>query len=236
MSSGPLPDRAFEPVVLERELEALCARLLLRDGKPAKMRRACASVLELLDATAGVTLQERWTALETEHWARWEQGVGRLEPQRQWTWGLAALVLARAVRPGWELLSRARLSQWISSAARRGPAQDRDAVVARAHRGRRVGARRRAPPRVSARRADHPALRLRAGRADHRSRPARGTGPGLPGHGRARRRALRRGDPRPDAVAWRAAPPAGPAADTGRAGRRLADPAQYRAGHQRYLE
>lgn len=114
MSAGPLADCAFEPVVLERELEALCARLLLRDGKPAKMRRACASVLALLEASAGATLQERWTALETEHWRGWEQGVARLEPQRQWTWGPAALVLARAVRPGWELLSRARLSQWIS--------------------------------------------------------------------------------------------------------------------------
>src|SRR3954454_8418113 len=113
MSAGTLADRAFEPAVLERELEALCARLLLRDGKPAKMRRACASVLALLEASAGVTLQERWTVLETEYWARWEQGVARLEPQRQWTWGPAALVLARAVRPGWELLSRARLSQWI---------------------------------------------------------------------------------------------------------------------------
>jgi hypothetical protein len=77
------------------------------------MRRACGSVVELLDATAGETPQQRWVAVEKRCWTAWEAGHERLAPAKQWTWGPAALVLSRSVRPGWELLSRARLSQWL---------------------------------------------------------------------------------------------------------------------------
>jgi integrase len=77
------------------------------------MRRACVSVTELLEATLGATLQERWTTIEQQRWREWEAGRRRLAPEKNWTWGPAALVLSRQVRPGWELLSRARLSQWL---------------------------------------------------------------------------------------------------------------------------
>jgi hypothetical protein len=110
----PLADAPFDRRVLERELDGLRARLSLRGEKARWMERATGSVVELLDATPGATLQQRWSAIEQDRWARWEAGEQRLAPERQWTWGPAALVLGRAVRPGWELLSRARLSQWLA--------------------------------------------------------------------------------------------------------------------------
>jgi integrase len=112
--SGPLADAPFDRRVLERELDGLRARLSLRGEKARWMERATGSVVELLDATPGATLQQRWSAIEQDRWARWEAGEQRLAPERQWTWGPAALVLGRAIRPGWELLSRARLSQWLA--------------------------------------------------------------------------------------------------------------------------
>ncbi len=109
-----LGDRPFDRDALERELDALRARLSLRDEKAGWMARACRSMLDLLDVTPGVTLQQRWASIEDERWTAWEVGQHRLAPGRQWTWGPAALVLARAVRPGWTLLARGRLSQWLA--------------------------------------------------------------------------------------------------------------------------
>jgi site-specific recombinase XerD len=108
-----LGDAPFDRDALERTLEALQATLSLRGEKARAMRRACRSVTALLDATAGETLQRRWTTVEREPWTAWEAGRDRLAPVKRWTWGPAALVLSRSVRPGWELLSRARLSQWL---------------------------------------------------------------------------------------------------------------------------
>lgn len=113
MTTAALADSSFDAVALERELDALRMRLSLRGDKACSMRRATASVIGLLDRTPGATLQARWTAAEHERWPRWEAGQDRLAPTKCWTWGPAALVLARSVRPGWELLSRARLSQWL---------------------------------------------------------------------------------------------------------------------------
>src|SRR4051794_11901865 len=112
--SAPLTDAPFDRRVLERELAELRARLSLRGEKARWMARATGSIVEQLDATPGATLQQRWSAIEQDRWARWEAGEQRLAPERQWTWGPAALVLSRAIRPGWELLSRARLTQWLA--------------------------------------------------------------------------------------------------------------------------
>jgi integrase len=108
-----MTDAPFDRDALEQRLAELRSVLVLRGDKAAAMRIACASVLELLAATDGVTLQQRWTTIERDRWAAWEAGEGRLVPARWWTWGPAALVLSRSVRPGWELLARARLSQWL---------------------------------------------------------------------------------------------------------------------------
>jgi hypothetical protein len=104
--------RAVDRRALERELDTLRARLNLRGDRARWMGQATASVVELLAATPGTTLQQRWTAIEHDWWSRWEAGQQRLAPERQLTWGPAALVLSRSVRPGWTLLSRGRLSQW----------------------------------------------------------------------------------------------------------------------------
>lgn len=114
MSALALTDRPYERAALEQRLVELDARWRLRGEQARDMRRAISSTLALLDATDGITLQERWTVLEAEHWAAWAGGEGRLVPVKRWAWGPAALVLCRSVRPGWELLSRARLSQWLA--------------------------------------------------------------------------------------------------------------------------
>lgn len=113
MTTATSADAGFDAGALERELNALRIRLSLRGDKACSMRRATASVIGLLDRTPGATLQARWAAIEDERWPGWEAGQDRLAPTKCWTWGPAALVLARSVRPGWELLSRARLSQWL---------------------------------------------------------------------------------------------------------------------------
>jgi integrase len=114
MNRPGLADRRFDRDALERELDALHARLALPGVKRQLMAHACGSLLDLLEQTAGETLQQRWMTIEKDHWPVWDAGERRLAPERQWTWGAAALVLSRSVRPGWRLLSRARLSQWIA--------------------------------------------------------------------------------------------------------------------------
>jgi integrase len=108
-----LADEAWDAGAVARELDALQVRLSLRGEKARAMRQAVASLAALLEVTAGETLQQRWATIEQQRWPRWEAGRDRLVPIKRWTWGPAALVLSRSVRPGWELLSRARLSQWF---------------------------------------------------------------------------------------------------------------------------
>ena len=83
--SAPLADGPFDRRALERELDTLRARLSLQGEKARWMARATGSVVELLDATPGATLQQRWSAIEHDRWACWEAGEQRLAPERQWT-------------------------------------------------------------------------------------------------------------------------------------------------------
>jgi len=108
-----LADRPYDGALLDRELKGFVGGLALDPDRRGTMRRASGSLLELLDGRAQPTLQARWQAVESELWPDWVAGRGRLEPVIQWSWGAAALVLSRAVRPGWVLLPRARLSQWL---------------------------------------------------------------------------------------------------------------------------
>ena len=146
----------------------------------------------------GATLQERWTALETEHWARWEQGVARLAAAAPVDVGTGGAGARAGGSPGLgAALARAAVAV-DRLAARRGPAQAsrrgwlRERIAACG-----VGARRRAPPRVSARRcgsccAAATGVSREITDADLRAVPGRVSA----GHGRARRRALRGGDAR----------------------------------------
>jgi hypothetical protein len=113
MTTVPFADTRFDHGAPERRLELLRGTLSLDPEKAWAMRMACGSVVELLDRTAGETLQDRWATVEEEHWIAWDAGKDRRVPVRQWTWGPAVLVLSRSVRLGWPLLSRARLSQWL---------------------------------------------------------------------------------------------------------------------------
>lgn len=111
--TGALADRAFDADALLAELDGLTARVRLKHGKRRQLQRACGSLVAALGEREEATLQARWEGVEGELWPRWQRGEERLAPARQWTWGSAGVILTGAVRPGWVVLPRARLSQWI---------------------------------------------------------------------------------------------------------------------------
>jgi hypothetical protein len=108
-----LRDAQFDGPLLTSQVEAFIGRLTFGAGRQRAMRSAVASMLVVLDASAGATLQQRWERVEVEQWRRWGEGLDRPRPKKNWMWGPAALVLSRAIRPGWRLLGRARISQWV---------------------------------------------------------------------------------------------------------------------------
>ena len=108
-----LRDAPFDGRLLGERLDSFIDRLTFGPERKRFMRNATGSLIAILDSTPGATLQERWERVECERWSRWDAGVDRPWPAKNWTWGPAALVLSRAIRPGWRLLARARLSQWL---------------------------------------------------------------------------------------------------------------------------
>jgi len=110
---SPLGDAPLDPPILAVKLDAFVGSLTIDTERKRRMCEAVCSLLAMLDATPGATLQERWEKVEAEWWPRWDAGEDRLRPAKYWTWGPAALVLSRAVRPGWRVLARARVSQWL---------------------------------------------------------------------------------------------------------------------------
>jgi hypothetical protein len=107
------PDAPLDAPRLAAELDPFIGSLTFGAERERQMRRAVTSLLSILEVTPGGTLQERWQRVETDSWPRWDAGVDRPSPAKNWTWGPAALVLSRAIRPGWTMLPRARLSQWL---------------------------------------------------------------------------------------------------------------------------
>src|SRR3954453_1323598 len=114
MREPGLADRPFDRVALALALDALQDRLRLSADGARRMRAAGGAMLDLLDRQGEASLQQRWMRIEAELWPRWEAGEQRPGPAQRWRWGPAALVLARAVRPGWDVLSRARLAKWLA--------------------------------------------------------------------------------------------------------------------------
>ena len=108
-----LGDAPFDGALLQTRLGPFIDALTFGRERERLMGNATSSLIAILDACPGATLQDRWECVESERWPRWEAGVDRPWPAKSWTWGPAALVLSRAIRPGWVLLPRARLSQWV---------------------------------------------------------------------------------------------------------------------------
>jgi hypothetical protein len=108
-----LQDAPLDAAALRIGLDSLVGSLTFDAERKRAMRNASSSIVALLQVTEGATLQQRWQRVESERWPGWDAGVDRLRPTKNWTWGPAALVLSRAVRPGWTMLPRARLSQWL---------------------------------------------------------------------------------------------------------------------------
>lgn len=119
-----LRDAPFDAAALRARLAAFVDSLAFEVERERFMRHAVASTLAIVDGSAGATLQERWDRVEGEQWPRWDIGLDRPYPAHQWTWGPAALALSRAVRPGWRMLPRARLSQWLGWLPAGHPLQD----------------------------------------------------------------------------------------------------------------
>lgn len=109
-----LRERPFAPAPLRAGLEAFVGALEMRPDRRREMRGAVASIVGVLEGAGGQTLQARWEEVERERWPRWAAGEDRLAPAKRWTWGTAALILSRAVGPGWTVLPQARLSQWLA--------------------------------------------------------------------------------------------------------------------------
>ena len=164
-----LRDAPFDAVLLSERLGPFIDELTFGPERKRFMRHATGSLIAMLDATPGVTLQERWARVEAERWPRWDAGLDRPWPAKNWTWGPAALVLSRAICPGWlpaaagTCVAVARLASGRPSAAcaAGGPqAPRRD--------GRVVGRVRAAAPRGAARTATAARRRLSLDRRDHR--------------------------------------------------------------------
>ena len=98
---------------LAARLDAFVDALTFGTQHKRQMRHATGSLITILGATAGGSLQQRWERVEAERWPRWDAGEDRPWPAKNWAWGPAALVLSRAIRPGWTMLPRARVSQWL---------------------------------------------------------------------------------------------------------------------------
>jgi hypothetical protein len=79
-------------------------------------------VVELLDRTAGETLQDRWATVEEEHWIAWDAGKDRLVPVRQRA--------RNAGEPAGQLAARELEIQRIRSALRRAGDLDDDVAAA----------------------------------------------------------------------------------------------------------
>jgi hypothetical protein len=107
-----LRDAPFDAAALSAGVEPFLDSLVFGGERERFMRHAVGSTLAILDASARATLQDRWERVEAERWPRWDAGLDRPYPAHQWTWGPAALVLSRAIRPAGRCC-RARLSQWL---------------------------------------------------------------------------------------------------------------------------
>ncbi len=76
-----------------------------------QLRRAARWLLsEGLDQYSGSTIQDRWEQFEDAVFAEPQQ----VSPSGPWLAGTRALVITRAVRPGWAMLQSARIAQWLS--------------------------------------------------------------------------------------------------------------------------
>ena len=114
---SPLP---YDRGQLLAQLTAAIATFRFPTADRRRLLQASDELLVVLDQCTGQTLQERWQEFERQVWPVWVAGSNRSSLSR-WTWGVRAIVTARLVRPGWELLATVRVSQWIA----RLPPEDR---------------------------------------------------------------------------------------------------------------
>jgi hypothetical protein len=108
-----LADAPFDFGALAAGVDRFVSGLPAHEDRQGRLQFAARSTIAFLDGLDGESLQDRWDALERDWWPRWDAGVDRPAPADRWTWGLATLILSRAVRPGWPVLRRVRLTQWL---------------------------------------------------------------------------------------------------------------------------
>jgi integrase/recombinase XerD len=108
-----LADVPFDSMALAAGVERFVSGLPPHGDRQSRLQFAARSTIAILANLDGGSLQQRWSVLEREHWPRWDAGVDRPAPAERWAWGPATLILARAVRPGWPVLRRVRLTQWL---------------------------------------------------------------------------------------------------------------------------
>jgi hypothetical protein len=107
-----LADRAFDGGRLVVELERVIARSPMEAERRRTTSLSTRELRVILDGLPGETLQDRWSAFEWGVWPEWLRGVGRA-PDRRWSFGVALLVTAQAVRPSWPFLECTYTRKWV---------------------------------------------------------------------------------------------------------------------------
>ena len=103
-------DRAYDSGAITKELEEVVATYPLTARERRDMLVGAGELLTLLDRMSGHTLQQRWVSFEESVWPQWVRGEERTS---RWNFAVRIFIVARLVRPGWELLARVRVTQWF---------------------------------------------------------------------------------------------------------------------------
>lgn len=107
-----LADRPYDGDRLLAELEAVIDCSPMIGERRLNTLLSTRELRAILDGLSGETLQERWGAFEWRVWPGWVVGVGRA-PEHRWSFGVANLVIAQAVRPSWPFLECTYTRKWV---------------------------------------------------------------------------------------------------------------------------
>jgi integrase len=107
-----LADRGYDGDLLLGALEVVIDRSRMMDQRRANTLVSTRELRAILDGLPGETLQDRWGVFEWRVWPDWVRGVGRA-PDHRWSFGVATIVSAQAVRPSWSFLGCTYTRKWV---------------------------------------------------------------------------------------------------------------------------
>jgi integrase len=107
-----LADEVYDGGRMLAELERVIAQTAMIEDRRRRTVRSSRELVTVMDGLAGETLQDRWRAFEWQVWPQWLAGVGRTGDSR-WSFAVAMLVAAQAVRPSWSFLACTYTRRWV---------------------------------------------------------------------------------------------------------------------------